>query len=203
MRAIFLDSETTGLDTGRHRPIDIAFKILDVTTGEEVASYQSLIRYPLTEWEKRDPTSMSINGYTWEEVQQGKEPAEVAREIIDIFTKAHIQKLKAVFICQNPAFDRGFFSQLIDVYTQDRLNWPYHWLDFASMYWALLAKQNADLGIPFPEEINLSKNEIAKCRNLPMEEEPHRAMRGVEHLILCYKMVVGFGIKLPIDLFLQ
>lgn len=191
MRAIFLDSETTGLDTARHRLIDIAFKIIDVTTGEEVASYQSLIRYPLSEWEKRDLSSMLINGYTWEDVSQGKEPTEVAQEIIAIFTKANIQRLKAVFICQNPAFDRGFFTQLIDVYTQDRLNWPYHWLDFASMYWALIAKQNAELGHPFPEEINLSKNEIAKCRELPMEEEPHRAMRGVEHLILCYKTVVG------------
>lgn len=191
MRAIFLDSETTGLDTSRHRPIDIAFKIIDVASDEVVGAYQSLIKQPESEWEKRDPASMLINGYTWEEIQGGKEPEVVAKEIIEIFTQAGIQRLKAVFICQNPAFDRGFFSQLIDVYTQDRLNWPYHWLDFASMYWALLAQQSADENQPFPVEINLSKNEIAKRQGLPIEEVPHRAMRGVDHLIMCYRAVVG------------
>lgn len=191
MRAIFLDIETTGLDTQRHRPIDIGFKIIDVTTGEEIGSYQSVVALSADEWNQRDLQSVQINGFTWEDVQTGKPPAQVAAEIIEIFEKASVRRLKAVFICQNPAFDRGFFTQLIDIYTQERLNWPYHWLDFASMYWALIAKENAELGVPFPEEINLSKNEIAKRHNLPPEEEPHRAIRGVEHLILCYKTVVG------------
>jgi DNA polymerase-3 subunit epsilon/oligoribonuclease len=64
------------------------------------------------------------------------------------------------------------------------------------MYWALIAKENAEEGHPFPEEINLSKNEIAKRRQLPTEAEPHRAMRGVEHLILCYRDVVGLKVPL-------
>ena len=196
MRSIFLDIETTGLDTSNHRPIDIAFKILDVTTGEEIAAYESIIRLPVSEWEKRDPSSMKINGFSWEEIQKGKEREDVASDIINIFSKSGVKRLKAVFICQNPAFDRGFFTQLIDVYTQEKLNWPYHWLDFASMYWALIAKENAEEGHPFPEEINLSKNEIAKRRQLPTEAEPHRAMRGVEHLILCYRDVVGLKVPL-------
>lgn len=191
MRAVFLDIETTGLDHSRHVPIDIAFIIIDVTTGEEICRYQTIVKHSKEVWERRDPGSITINGFTWEMVSAGKTPEEVTRDIIDLFTKAQVQRLKAVFICQNPAFDKSFFTQLIDVYTQEKLNWPYHWLDFASMYWTLLAKENAEKHIPFPEELNLSKNEIAKQNGLPPEEEPHRAIRGVEHLITCYKAVVG------------
>lgn len=193
MKAIFLDIETTGLDTTRHRPLDIALKIIEVSTGEEVGVYQSLIKLTDEEWERRDPVSMKINGFTREELEPGKNPEEVAQEIKELFLLCNVQRLKAVFICQNPAFDRGFFAQLIGVYEQDRLNWPYHWLDFASMYWALLAKENAEVGRPFPDELNLSKNQIAQRHHLPPEEEPHRAMRGVDHLILCYKAVVGLN----------
>jgi oligoribonuclease len=193
MRAIFLDIETTGLDATKHKPIDIALKIVDVVTGEEVGAYQSLIHHPPAVWEERDIASIRINGFTLEELESGKEPKQVAEEICQLFTVSGIARLKAVFVCQNPAFDRGFFTQLIDVYTQEKLNWPYHWLDFASMYWSLLAKKNAELNIPFPSEINLSKNAIAKKYGLPAEEEPHRAMRGVDHLILCYNAVVANG----------
>lgn len=193
MRAIFLDIETTGLDTRRHRPIDIAFKIIDVTTGELVGAYESVVAIDESAWNQRDLASVQINGYTWEQVKKGKPPEVVAEEIIAVFQKAEVRRLKSVFVCQNPGFDRGFFTQLIDIYKQENFNWPYHWLDFASMYWALLAKQNSEGGHPFPEELNLSKNEIAKRNGLPMEEEPHKAMRGVDHLILCYKKVVGLG----------
>ena len=191
MKAIFLDIETTGLDTIRHRAIDIGIKIIDVTSGEEKGVYQSLISMSPEDWALRDLTSMQINGFSWDEVKQGKKPEVVAQEIIDLFACCEVQRLKSVFICQNPAFDRGFFTQLIDIYTQEKLNWPYHWLDFASMYWALLVQQNTEQHHLFPEEINLSKNQIAKIYHLPPEEEPHRAIRGVDHLILCYKSVVG------------
>lgn len=191
MRAIFLDIETTGLDQTKHVPIDIAFIIVDVTSGHEIARYESVIKHPHEVWERRDLGSVAVNGFTWDEIIKGKEPQAVASEIKEIFAQANVRRLKTVFICQNPAFDRGFFTQLIDVYTQEKLNWPYHWLDFASMYWALLAKENAEKGFPFPEELNLSKNEIAKRNHLPVEAEPHRAIRGVEHLIECYKAVVG------------
>lgn len=96
----------------------------------------------------------------------------------------------AVFICQNPAFDRGFFNLLVDVYVQELLNWPYHWLDLASMFWANIFVKARNSGIPLPDKISLSKNDIAKYYDLPPEENPHKAMRGVDHLILCYRKVL-------------
>lgn len=191
MQAIFLDIETTGLDCTKHVAIDIAFEIVDMTTNKSKVRYQSLIKHPIEIWNRADPSSLLINGYTYEQSASGKEISIARDEIISIFTTFGIERGKAVFICQNPAFDRGFFMQLIDVYTQERLGWPYHWLDFASMYWSVLVKQMVQANSKFPETLNISKNEIAKVYNLPEEQSPHRAMQGVEHLMLCYQTVFG------------
>lgn len=190
--AIFLDIETTGLDSFMHHAIEIAFKIVDVSTGELKKEYETIVKQPWEAWEKRDHSSVLINGFTWEKVCQGREIIAITSDIISLFTEVQIQRGKAVFVCQNPAFDRGFFAQLVNVYTQERLNWPYHWLDLASMYWTLVVKRSLQEGIPLPSELHLSKNEIARSFNLPEEQMPHRAINGVNHLIQCYEKVVGF-----------
>jgi DNA polymerase-3 subunit epsilon/oligoribonuclease len=61
------------------------------------------------------------------------------------------------------------------------------------MYWALQFKLYTQNHEHFPLEINLSKNIIAQHFGLPPEAAPHQALNGVDHLILCYKTVVGFG----------
>ena len=43
--------------------------------------------------------------------------------------------------------------------------------------------------------MNLSKNSIAQQFQLPIEEMPHSALNGVNHLLLCYRTVVGFERK--------
>jgi oligoribonuclease len=192
MLAIFLDIECTGLDFRKHNVLEIAFKVIDVTDGTIKGEYQSIVAVPQEAWDNKDPHSIEVNGFRWEELAKGKPATVVGREIVDLLTALHIERGKAVFICQNPAFDRGFFSQLVDVYTHEKLHWPYHWLDFASMYWALKMRESTTGGSPFPDQINLSKNEIAKQYNIPPEASPHRAMNGVDHLIQCYKTVVGF-----------
>jgi DNA polymerase-3 subunit epsilon/oligoribonuclease len=193
MLAIFLDIETTGLDFFIHRTIDFALKIIDVSTGIEKFTYQSVVKQPLSVWEKRDPSSVEINGFTWEKLLSGLEEERVKKEIIQIFIDQGITRGRAVYVCQNPAFDKGFFSQIIDVHTQEELNWPYHWLDFASMFWALRMKQANQNHETFPIEINLSKNAIAEYYHLPVETIPHSALNGVNHLILCYRTVIGFS----------
>lgn len=190
MFGIFLDIETTGLDPYKHRAIDIAFIIVDLLTGELKNKFTSLIKHPEDVWNNRDLNSMEINGYSWEQIASGKDPAEVGKEMMKIFTDEGIVRGKAVFICQNPAFDRSFFNQLVDVYTQESLNWPYHWLDLASMYWALTVQKSIEENRPLGQTLNLSKNEIAKKYQLPPEATPHHALNGVIHLIKCYSAVL-------------
>lgn len=191
MQGIFLDIETTGLNPLRHCSLDIAFKIIDLSSGIEKISYQSLIRPTKEMWDKRDPGSIEINGFAWEQVQEGKDGEVVGKEIISILSQQQIQRSNSVFICQNPSFDRGFFNQLVDVYVQELLNWPYHWLDLASMYWAARVNQSHLDHQPIPEKLTFSKNEIAKNYHLPLEESPHRSRGGVDHLILCYQAVMN------------
>ncbi len=192
MQAIFLDTETTGLDPVAHRLLEIAFKIIDIPSGREKATYQAIVKQPLPIWEKRDLASIEINGFTWEKVQSGKEESLVREEIIEIFNDSTVCRKTSVYICQNPAFDRNFFAQVIDVYTQEKFHWPYHWLDLASMYWALETKAYQEARKPFPSEMNLSKNAIAEQFHLPIESIPHSALNGVNHLLQCYQKVIGF-----------
>lgn len=192
MFGIFLDIETSGLDPYQHRVLEIAFKIINLETGLEVCTYQSIVKQSESAWSRRDPSSVEVNGFTWEKVQCGQEITDVSKEIIEVFTGMQIKRGHAFFICQNPSFDRAFFSQIVPVYLQESLLWPYHWLDLASMYWALTIKKIHLTDHPFPTELSVSKNSIAERYNLPIEEYPHSAINGVNHLILCYQTVVGF-----------
>lgn len=193
MLGIFLDSETNGLNILKHKIIEIAFKILDISTGQSIEEFQSVISISPHDWAKSDPESLKVNGFAWEEILlHGVSTPEVASHIIACFTRNKIQRGQAVFICQNPSFDRAFFSQLIDPDEQEKMLWPYHWLDLASMYWCQAMQLHKSSQAPLPWQTGLSKDKIANTFHLASEEKPHRAMNGVNHLILCYKAVVGF-----------
>lgn len=195
MLAIFLDLEATGLDCLKHAVIDIAFKIIDLSSNKVCASYQKVVRQPIEVWRQNDPNSIEVNGYTIEEIANGDHPSQIREQIISIFTQFGIERGRAVFVCQNPGFDRSFFNQLIDAYAQERLNWPYHWLDLASMFWTVRMQSWISAGLPPPDTISLSKDSIANHYQLPPEPMPHRALNGVDHLISCYQAVFGINIQ--------
>lgn len=188
MLGIFLDSETNGLNVRKHHICELAYKIIDVKSGKILDTFDSFIYIPYEEWKKSDPASLEVNGFTWDDLKNAPKPQQVAEEVKLSFKQCGIERGKAVFICQNPSFDRAFFSQLIDSDVQEQLNWPYHWLDLASMYWMKCLHSNG----PNPWDTGVSKNKIAESLGLPPEADPHKAMNGVDHLLLCYEAVVGF-----------
>jgi oligoribonuclease len=190
---VFLDTETNGLNAFRHRVLEIAFKIVDIKTGELKEAYESTLHQPDDAWRLSDPASLKVNGFTHDQVQQGKRPDIVAAEITNILQRNQICRGAAVFICQNPSFDRIFFSQLVDPDIQESLQWPYYWLDLASMYWAESIRRGKENPKHFPWVTGFSKDRIAAVYHLPGEEHPHRAMNGVNHLLQCYEKVIGFG----------
>ncbi|WP_194846944.1 hypothetical protein [Candidatus Neptunochlamydia vexilliferae] len=57
------------------------------------------------------------------------------------------------------------------------------------MYWVKCLQE----GTIKPWETEVSKNKIAEALGLPIEGDPHKAMNGVDHLLLCYESVVGFA----------
>ncbi|MCH9611248.1 MAG: Oligoribonuclease [Chlamydiales bacterium] len=188
MLIIFLDTETTGLDSQRHRVLEIAFKIYDSQKNRIVVSYSAIINQPSEVLALADPQSMEVNGFTDTLVMSGKSERAVSAEIIGDFNRAGVDKGNAVFVCQNPSFDRTFFNQLVSVQMQTEFRWPYHWLDLASMYWARKGGQ-------ISEEKELSKNAIASSLGLAREADPHRAMNGVIHLMQCYCSL--FSLSIP------
>lgn len=190
VHGIFIDIETTGLDFTQHRAIEIACKSVDLFEGTVRGAYHSIIQQPEKVWAQADLISLGVNGFKWEDLFQGKPENQVAEELTHCFAEWGVRRGDAVFIAQNPTFDRVFFAQLIPVYKQDQLQWPYHWLDFASMYWAL--QVHGAVHGKHLSEINLSKDTIAKQYGLDAEPHPHRAMNGVDHLIRCYAQVVGW-----------
>ncbi len=195
MLGIFLDTETNGLDFKAHRILEIAFKIIDLKRGNEVASYQSVLFQPIEVWEKSDKISLKVNGIEWETVQQGIPESNASADIIQIFNSHQIRRGRAVFICQNPSFDRSFFTQLVHPDIQEKYEWPYHWLDLASMHWSLAIYHHREKKCPLPWEIGLSKDRIASFYKIKPEARPHRAMNGVDHLIACYEKIVGFQLS--------
>lgn len=190
MKGIFLDTETNGLDWTRHQILEIAFILVNLGTGETIDSYSSLVQVSETDWAKSDPVSLKFTGITWKDTLQGKPTTTIQKEITQMFKTHNIRKGKAVFICQNPTFDRLFFANILSVELQDRLDLPYNWLDLASMYFAEQIKSGIN-----PDNISLSKDSIATFFGLPREEKPHRALQGVRHLLACYEQVLGFPNK--------
>lgn len=187
MLGIFLDTETNGLNPNKHSILEVAFKIIKMSTGECLFAFQSIIAQTRFNWEKSDPLSLQTNGLTWEEISKGAPKQEVSGAIVTALARHQIRRQNAVFICQNPSFDRSFFSQIVDYELQEMLEWPYHWLDLASMYWAKHLEKE-----PLPWNTGLSKDKIAQTYHLPPEKTPHRAMQSVDHLILCYQSILGF-----------
>lgn len=195
MLGVFLDTEASGLNANKHKILEIAFQIVDLKTGKVLDHFESIISTSYEEFTKSDKTSLSVNGLSWDVIQKGIPPKEVSQKIQQIFKDNKIVRGEAVFICQNPSFDRVFFSQLIDPDAQETLKWPYHWLDLASMYWSCAMKAAGQKKSPFPWDTGFTKDKIAQHFAIPSEGKPHRAMNGVDHLLKCYEAVVGFPDK--------
>jgi oligoribonuclease len=185
MIGIFLDTEANGLDFNKHSVIEISFILMELLTGKIIERYTSLVKISEEEWSRSSKTSLSFTGIKFDDLKSGKDRSEIREDILTIFKKHKISRKNSFYIGQNPSFDRVLFSSIISVSEQDSLNWPYLWLDLASMFFAKQANhENVN-------HLELSKDKIAKFYNLAPEEKPHRALRGVEHLIECYKAVVG------------
>lgn len=193
VQGIFLDIETNGLDCYRHQVLEIAYKVVDLLNGQLLSEYQRIIKPSIENWNESNKASLKFNGFEDHSFFIGAINREkVRQEIVDDFRDLKIHKDQSIFICQNPSFDRSFFSQIVPSLIQERLQWPYHWLDLASMYWASCASLHHGL----PDLSALTKDRIAKDLGLPPEGFPHRAMQGVEHLISCYENLIGWSQKL-------
>ena len=187
VKGVFLDTETIGLNWTKHTVLEIALRILDLSSGEEFASYSSFINIGEEAWKKSSIDSLKFTGIQWEDIKDAPTKEKIKKDLLQLFKTHKIRRGEAVFICQNPTFDRIFFSHLIETESQEKSSLPYNWLDLASMFWAKQIASNVS-----PHLIELSKDKIARLYHLPPEAMPHKALNGVDHLNACYEQVVGF-----------
>ena len=101
-------------------------------------------------------------------------PIAGARRHFSTLSKTSLGSKKALFICQNPSFDRLFFTKIVPTLIQEERLFPYNWLDLASMHWARCIREGALI-----QEIGLSKDLIARHYAISPEDKPHRALNGV------------------------
>ena len=190
MRGVFLDLETNGLDPFQHSVLEIALSIVDMRSLRSFYTYSTFVRTSEKQFIlASDPQALSVNQILLSDVIEAKEIDDIKDDLVEIFLSYEIEKQNAIFICQNPSFDRMFFDSLFPVELQKDLNLPYHWLDLASMYWMKIAHPRM---IEHGKASSLSKDNIAIFLGLKPEEKPHRALNGVNHLIECYKKLVEF-----------
>lgn len=177
MGLIFIDIETTGLDSAKDVPLELAIIILDAADLGQFYNAEYVVRQEDVVLNKLGHISESIHGITRDEIRDGYNTYQIFLAVSDAFNLMKISKDNSVFIAQNPSFDRQFFNHIFPAEYQIQENWPYHWLDLASMFWAT---EQA------PEHMLLSKDNIADRLGVEPELKPHRAMQGVKHLIKCY-----------------
>jgi len=190
MKGIFLDLETNGLDPYSHAPIEIACICVNLHDMSPIFEYSSFIKMSKREWAFRDLSSMLINEIEFSDVLKAPSAFSVGCKIIDLFVSNGVNRFNSVFICQNPSFDRMFFTQIVGTDEQEKVEMPYHWFDLGSMAWMrYFAKHTKYIGYV----VTLSKDNIARQFGIPPEEKPHRAMNGVKHLMECYKALVQFS----------
>jgi oligoribonuclease len=190
---IFLDSETNSLYPWKGgRLLEIAFQVYNLITNKLIVEYSTVVKQPFDVWKCSQTGALECNGMTWEKVQKGKDEIVVSLEIKEIFAKYNLVRGKAIFICQNPNFDRAFFDQLIPRQDQTQNKIPYHWFDLSSMHFTRMMLQIRLKKKP-PKvlyDAQFSKDIIGKYYGTKPEEKPHGALNGVKHLKKVYDMVL-------------
>lgn len=191
MRGIFIDTETTGIDANKHVALEICVRVVDMSNidaHDNTAQYHSCITCSAYDWIIADHSALSLNGFDDRILSMGKPAEKVRIELLSFILSFDLTNSNSFFICQNPTFDKPFFDKIITLKDQLEYDIPYHWLDLASMYWMVMYARSSTEG----EKISLSKDSIAQKLNLPIEEKPHKAIYGVQHLIECYKALIKY-----------
>lgn len=162
---VFIDTETTGLNSRKHEVIEIAWI---VTTPDAETVIETFAGRMLPEHiETAEPRALEINGYTLEKWKAG--PVSARGEVAAALHKA---TMNSILVGHNVSFDEGFVSALM---LKEAVvpAWHYHKVDTAAMAWPAFAtgkltgvsldKVCAFLGIAQPVKHEAAAD-VASCR---------------------------------------
>ena len=121
MPIMFVDVETTGLDSSQHEIIEIAI-ITQYSSGNVIKYHQ---RIKIEDWGSVQPEALNVNGYSEELWKDAKPMSEVIQEI-------HCQFRSGLFVGYNPSFDWGFLCQAFKKYGLE-IPWRVRLIDLMPM----------------------------------------------------------------------
>ena len=102
MLAVFLDTETSGLDPFAHDVFEIAMKIIDLQTGKRLGTFSSIISHDESIFNKADANSLRVNGFTYDLLQEGKPMQRIKEEVLRFFSDFSNQKRQGCFYLPKP-----------------------------------------------------------------------------------------------------
>lgn len=134
----FVDVETTGLDPGRHRVIEIAVtrvKANPSTWDAPIGHLCYRFTPSSTDLAQAEPGALKVNGYHQGHPDWSAAPAMDSQESDAAWE--HVAQLtrRAVLVSQNVAFDRGFMQAEISGRDHWNMPWDRRVVDIQSFSW--------------------------------------------------------------------
>jgi DNA polymerase-3 subunit epsilon len=122
---VVVDTETTGLYAGNHRPFEVAW--WDLQTGERSLFYP---RLRADELDRADPEALEVNGFWRRRIH------ELSPEVID-YTRRELRRFHTAIsghtLCgSKPSFDAGMLAVLFEEAALDTEPWHHHPLDLGA-----------------------------------------------------------------------
>lgn len=175
---VFIDTETTGLDSERHEIIEIAGIVVRIANPADSATYEILDQFEYRIKPERlseaDPQALKINRYDpsqWND----------AVTLIEAMQQVSGRTKGMVMVGHNVAFDAGFLDKAFrKTGTENQMH--YHKLDTISMAYALL-HGNKDV-----DHLSLR----ALCDYFEIEQSAqHEALADAQATLALYKKLMS------------
>jgi len=160
---LFVDTETTGLDSTRHELIEVAAIRTSYDGLDVIETYEA--KLPPVNLRTADPKALQMNGYTPEEwtPEKCEAPLMVVNRLAEMATDT-------MLVGHNVSFDESFLLPLFRHYAMTP-PWSYHKIDTVSLAWLHYNDSTSLEG--------LSLNKV--CAFLGVEQPTaHRAMADAE-----------------------
>jgi DNA polymerase-3 subunit alpha (Gram-positive type) len=169
------DIETTGLSAEKHAIIEIACCAFDNDLND-LKEYESGVMRIYDNREIQEE-ALKANGITRDQIENGRDPKQVAEELCSFFTSLKSKNNKVVLVGQNSdKFDIPFLDNYLAVFKKDLSSLANTDFTIDTMWWAR---------VKYPELVNYKLGTLCEANNIELINA-HRAIndtRATKNLV--------------------